>query len=1010
MQSVLGKNGYNHILSSNLEISKDIVPKIVTTADGKPQPIVGTITLPICLNNKTENIDFLIVPSICQDMILGVDFCKKFNLNLNFCLNSYEIVESLALDEILVKENFEKICIQSESDLTREQRKQLDEIVLKFNSLVSDKLGMTDLLEHEIITTTNEPFRKRPFLLSPYMQNHLNAELDKLLELGVIKPSNSPYCANVLLVKKDSGELRMCYDGRPLNAITVKNPYPLPSLTRILDKIRDAQYLSSIDLKHAFWQIRLSKDSGPKTAFSVIGRGHFEFVRMPFGLCNAAQTMQKLMDRLFPPSIENNIFVYLDDLVVVNSTFSDHITTLNKVFDTLKSAGLTINSKKCQFCKPSLAFLGYVVDKNGLHANPDKVKSICDYPQPQTFTQVKRFIGMASWYRRFIKNFSELIIPLNNLIKGKKKRQKITWNNEADIAFNNIKQHLISTPILRNPDFSKMFTVQTDASNYAIGAVLTQGEGEDEHVICYTSRTLNKSEVNYTCTEKECLAIVHAVLKFRSYIEGVKFRIVTDHHSLLWLYKIEKPIGRLCRWAILLSQFDYEIIYRPGKSNVVPDALSRSFPDEPHSICNLETKISDKWYLKMLNNVSEFPEKYPLFFVEKNILYKHFENPTDINTNLRNWKQVVPKDNRINVLKEYHDSPFSAHFGFKKTFNRIFEEHWWPSMRQDIKKYIAKCQICHEQKAFQFGRMGLMGAPKSVSMPFQLLSIDIQGPFPKSKSGHSYLLVVVDWFTKFTFIKKLRRALSHEICTYLAENVFAYFGVPQTIIVDNGSQFISKEFKKLLNDHKISNVWYNARYHPQTNNVERSNRVIGTAIRSYIKDNNHRDWDVHVHKICNAINTAVHDVTGFSPAFLVFGRNLPIFGDYYGLIPQKNLSPYKFEDRTQFMSELSKLPDLYKMVEENIKKSYQRNKHYYNLRKRHVEFETGDTVYKRNHVLSDAPNYFSNKLAKKYIKCKVHRKISPIIYELLDEDNKNIGRYHIKDLKPTGTDSDDEFS
>ena len=223
-------------------------------------------------------------------------------------------------------------------------------------------------------------------------------------------------------------------------------------------------------------------------------------------------------------------------------------------------------------------------------------------------------------------------------------------------------------------------------------------------------------------------------------------------HSLLWLNKIEKPIGRLCRWAILLSQFDYELIYRPGKNNIVPDALSRSLPENDIliSILTLETQNIDNWYNNLLKDIKDSSENYPLFRVEDGVLYKHFECNSIINTNQKSWKIVVPNENRNKILNECHDSPF-AHFGikktFSKTFNKIYEQFWWPAMRRDVKRFISKCKICHEQKVSSLGRMGLMGAPKNISIPFQLFSIDIQVPFPRSKSGNCYLLVIVDWFT-----------------------------------------------------------------------------------------------------------------------------------------------------------------------------------------------------------------------------------------------------------------------
>lgn len=999
-QTVIGEKGLKSILDTDLKIQYNSDNYNVTTADGKSQSVIGTVQLPITLEGKTKIIKSLIIPSIKNTIILGIDFCKLFGLNVDFITESFE-TNDLPVDLPIDSKNF--ICsIMSESDLSSSQKAALDSVVKKFAEISSSstsKLGCTTLVEHKIELTETEPFKQRNFTMSPYMQRHLNSEIDKMLELGVIRPSKSPYSSNVILVKKASGEFRLCFDGRRLNSITKKDSYPLPNLTQTLDKVRDAHFLSAIDLKHAFWQVKLTPDSSEKTAFSVVGKGHFEFTRMPFGLCNSAQQLQRLIDRLFDPSIEQHVFTYLDDLIVVNKTFEEHIQTLSRVFDSLKDANLTVNVAKCKFCKSSLSFLGYIVDKHGLHTNPDKIKAIVDYPKPRNTTEVKRFLGMTSWYRRFIQDFSELSAPITELIKGRQKRQGIVWTDNANKSFEELKKRLITAPVLASPDFDKPFVLQCDASNYALGCILTQGEGDNERVISYASRTLTKPERNYTITELELLSIVFGVSKYQSYIQGVKFKIITDHSSLLWLKRLQNPSGRLARWAVHLSQFDFDIEHRKGKLNVVPDALSRAI-----SSLNTVEATSDEWYKKMLERVTKHPELYPAWYVEDSKLYKYVKVKHHVKTNVREWKLVVPKDNRLNVLKECHDDPLSSHFGCNKTYSRVCSKFYWPSMRADIKKYVYKCEICNQQKVSQLGRIGLMGSPKNVNQPFQLLSVDIAGPYPKSKLNNSYLLVVVDWFTKFTFIHRMKRATAKEICNFIENNVFLTFGVPQFLVMDNGSQFTSKEMNKLITKYSINHTWYNAKYHPQVNNVERANRVIGTAIRSYLKEN-HRDWDQLVPQIANAINTSVHEVTGYTPAMLTFGREIPISGDYYGIIPSKSKAPVNFESRDKLATELNKLPELYNDVANKISLSYQRNKKYYDLRKRKVEFEVGDTVYKRNYVLSDAANYFSAKLAPKFIKCSIHKKISPVIYELLDENGKNLGRYHAKDLKEAPDDN-----
>ncbi|KAK9730865.1 Reverse transcriptase (RNA-dependent DNA polymerase) [Popillia japonica] len=293
-----------------------------------------------------------------------------------------------------------------------------------------NELGKTDLITHHIDTGNASPIKQRQYPLSPAMREHLNKEIDEMLRLGIIQPSKSPWCSPLWLVKKSNGKFRICFDGRKLNSVTVSDAYPMPLIDSIITKIRDARYLSSIDLKQAFFQIPLDKESQPKTAFAIQGRGLFEFCRMPFGLSCSPQTMCRLMDKVIGPSLEPYVFYYLDDIIICTPDFETHLIVLRKVFERLQHAKLTVNYEKCHFCRPSLKFLGFIVDQEGLRTDPDKVSAIVDYPTPKTTTQIKRLIGLVGYYRRFLKNFSALSSPITDLLRGRKKGQPITWTPE----------------------------------------------------------------------------------------------------------------------------------------------------------------------------------------------------------------------------------------------------------------------------------------------------------------------------------------------------------------------------------------------------------------------------------------------------------------------------------------------------------------------------------------------------------------------------------------------------
>ncbi|KAF2885406.1 hypothetical protein ILUMI_20751 [Ignelater luminosus] len=382
--------------------------------------------------------------------------------------------------------------------------------------------------------------------------------------------------------------------------------------------------------------------------------------------------------------------------------------------------------KQRQYLMPSLKYLGYVIDgTSGLCTNPDKVLAVINYPAPQTTTEVKRFVGMRSWYRRFIPHFSSLMALINDLIKGKKKSGKTVWTNEANDAFVNIKQALISAPVLATPDFSLPFTLQCDASEVGLGCVLTQDQAGVEKVIASASRSLSRAERNYRATEKECLAMVFGVEKFRAYIKGTTLTVITDHHSLLWLHRMRDPSGKLARWSVRLQQFNFNLAHRKGKFNVVPDALSRSPVELPcienHDVCvgeseNISHQIDldnvDNFYKQMRQNILNQPDKYPQWSVENNFVYKFVPCKSAITFNISDWKLLVPKTQRRIILSFMHDDPTAAHLGFAKTLARVSLIHYWPKMRLDIYHYIRACKTCNSQKASTSGQFGLMGAQK----------------------------------------------------------------------------------------------------------------------------------------------------------------------------------------------------------------------------------------------------------------------------------------------------------
>jgi len=325
-----------------------------------------------------------------------------------------------------------------------------------------------------------------------------------------------------------------------MNEVTKHDAYPLPHIIATLDKLRGARCLS-LDLKSGYWQVPLAVESRPITAFTVSGRGLMQFRVMPFGLHSAPATFQRLLDSVLRPELEPHVFVYLDDIIVASPTFDEHLEHLTEVFRRLRKARLRLNADKCHFCRDELRYLGHVINRRGIQTDPAKISAVADWPTPTTVRKIRQFIGMASWYRRFVKDFSKTSTPLTRLT-GKNARWQ--WGEAEERAFQQLKTALTTAPVLACLDFSRQFILQTDASNLGLGAILTQNS-EGERVIAYTSRTLNSAEKNYSVTELECLAVVWGIRRMRDYLEGYKFMVITDHQSLRWLRTLDNPSGRL---------------------------------------------------------------------------------------------------------------------------------------------------------------------------------------------------------------------------------------------------------------------------------------------------------------------------------------------------------------------------------------------------------------------------------------------------------------------------------
>jgi hypothetical protein len=558
--------------------------------------------------------------------------------------------------EKLLVGNERKMKIKSLINLSHcndEESKQVLEVCLKYDEIFyikGDKLSSTNATTHRIpLIHGTLPINTKPYRLPYFQRETLEDEIQKLLQDGVIHPSQSPWCSPILLVPKKPDatgkrKWRLCIDFRKINEKTISDSYPLPpNITDILDQLGKATYFSTLDLERGYWQVKMEPNDREITAFKANGR-LYEWLRMPMGVKNAAPTFQRMVNNILLGLQGEICFIYVDDLILYANDLKDHNEKLQIIFERLAKYHLKVNPEKCAFLRKEINFLGHIISNAGLYPDKRKVEAVQKFPIPRNQKDLKSFLGLASYYRKFIENFSAIVHPINNLLK---KDVKFEWSEECHNAFETLKHKLTTAPILSFPDFSKPFIIRTDASNFAVGAILSQGKLREDLPIAYMSRSLNKHEIRYSTVEKELLAIVYAFKYFRPYVYLKHTVIVTDHQALVYIMNIKNPASRLMRWKLELAEYDFEVVHRPGIMNANADALSRIqikpselLGEEPH-----KSKLDEK-YDKNVNVVTRSATKNS----EPDSMEQTNENK------LKNYTNIIERDDIHHNFK--HDEAF----------------------------------------------------------------------------------------------------------------------------------------------------------------------------------------------------------------------------------------------------------------------------------------------------------------------------------------------------------------
>ncbi|KAM0727554.1 Retrovirus-related Pol polyprotein from transposon 17.6 [Formica fusca] len=692
-----------------------------------------------------------------------------------------------------------------------------------------------------------------------------------MLKNGIIRTSASQWNASLLVVPKEADasgkpKLRIVVDFRKLNDLTIGDSFPLPNITDILDQSGNAKYFTTLDLASGYHQILMTERDKNKTAFST-PYGHYEFNRMPFGLKNAPATFQRLMNSVLTGMQGLKCLVYLDDI-----------------------------PDKCEFLRKEVIYLGHIISEDGISPDPSKLTAIKEFPTPKKVKDILSFIGLAGYYRKFIEDFSRIAKPLTKLTK---KTEKFEWTMEQQNAFEILKEKLMTTPVLKYPDFTQEFIVTTDASDYAIGAVLSQGKVGNDRPIAYASRVLSRAEQNYNTTEKELLAIVWAVKHFRPYVYG-RFKIVTDHKPLIWLFNVNDPGSRLIRWRLKLEEYDYEIIHKAGRANANADALSRNVKRDIH-------KTEE----------------------EREVLAIEEETNSD-------EEKKYTEEEKKQILYEYHDAPTEGHQGIERTIKRIRLNYNWHGLTKDIEKYISKCEFCQKNKLSRENKVPLI-ITNTPTKPFEKCALDIVGPLTITTNGNKYLLTFQDNLTKFSKAIPIPNQEANTVSKEFVTKIVLEHGIPEKILTDQGTNFLSEIFKntcKLLKINKIQTTVY----HPESNGaLERSHRTLAEYLRHYINDDQ-TDWDEWIPFAMFTYNTTPHTATGYTPFELVYGHQ----ADLPTALTRPPKPTYNYDDYAQELK--GRLRATNQLAKKHVKEEKIKAKQQYDKNTREIKFKVGDKV------------------------------------------------------------------
>jgi hypothetical protein len=859
-------------------------------------------------------------------------------------------------------------------------------------------------VDHKIELVPGSTPPSRPtYRLSATELAELKKQLEELVRAGFIQASKSPFGAPILFVKKKDGTMRMCVDYRALNNITVKNSYPLPRVDELFDRLQGARYFSKIDLRSGYHQIRIASEDIPKTAFRT-RYGHFEFLVLPFGLTNAPATFMHLMHQTFRPFLDSFVIVFLDDILIYSKTLKEHEGHVREVLKVLQKEKLYAKLSKCELMRTEVEFLGHIIGRDGVRMMEDKVKAVVEWPPPTTATHVRAFLGTAGYYRKFIKDFSAIAAPLSDLTK---ESQKFVWSAAAEAAFQRLKSALSQGPILALPDPNLPYVINTDASGFAIGAVLQQDQGKGFQPIAFLSKKMLDAETRYPVHEQELLAIIHALSSWRHYLLGSSFKVIvrTDHRSLQHFKTQPQLSGRQSRWKDVIADFNFDIEYVVGKDNVVADGLSRR-PDhqEVHrmhsskllsteaamdpvelrvsAVATRRTTTSSSITSTLLQEVREAarvdPEYARLLQLSAEEQHRQHLSAKD-GVLLKHDRVYIPSCSKIKatILSECHDAAVSGHLGSQKTLEQVQRRFYWPKMDAEVRAYVTSCDACQRNKPSQQSTPGLLQPLPIPERPWQWVSMDLITALPKSRAGCDAIVVFVCRLTKMVhYVATRTNVTAPQLAAIFMREVVRLHGVPERILSDRDPRFTAN-FWRAVWQMMGTALTMSTAYHPQTDGqTERANRTLEEMIRGYVNWKQD-DWDEYLSVLEIAYNNSVQASTGRTPFFLNSGQEiqLPIDKAMSAVRDCKNPEAVKRVEGIHAAIQQAKL---------QIAKAQERQQKYADQHRRELTFQVGDSVLlSTEHLKLVDSHRRTPKLAEKYIgPFKIKRVVGSNAYEL----------------------------